>query len=349
MINAARNNNIKELQRLLATGDNINSKDRYGYTALMWAAYSGHAAVAQCLLTAGSDLEAKDKLGHTALRWAAQNGHVAVVQCLVTAGAELEAKDKWGMTALMCASYEGHVAVGQFLLAAGAELEAKDNSDKTAFMRATQNGYLAMAQYLVYSGKPWATSMQRQPNDNAAIAGLDQCSRIDGSETDIFLTGVRGNIVSLKAMLLGEGAAVLDANPYPERINVLAARISGVVFQKEFTQRLSGMSMPKFMAVSSLMRSAKLTKIVNGCNEYLSMRILMQATLDNIMLSKLPDALTPSVFSFTLGKESAALVMQEMPYAVLAASIASPDPSPASFEVTGPGPSKAARVTHFGL
>ena len=215
-------------------------------------------------------------------------------------------------------------------------------------MRATQNGYLAMAQYLVYSGKPWATSMQ-QPNDNAAIAGLDQCSRIDGSETDIFLTGVRGNIVSLKAMLLGEGAAVLDANPYPERTNVLAAKISGVVFQKEFTQRLSGMSMPKFMAVSSLMRSAKLAKLVNGFNEYLSMRILMQATLDNIMLSKLPDALMPSVFSFTLGKESAALVMQEMPYAVLAASIASPDPAPASFEVTGPGPSKAARVTHFGL
>ena len=102
--------------------------------------------------------------------------------------------------------------------------------------------------------------------------------------------------------------------------------------------------MPKFIAVSSLMRLAKLAKLVHGLNEYLSVRILMQAQakVDNIMLSKLPDALMLNILSFIVGKENTALTMQDMPYTLLAASIASPDPAPASLAAADPNPRQAA-------
>jgi len=206
-----------------------------------------------------------------------------------------------------------------------------------------------VAQYLVYSGKPWFRSILPLQNYDTAIAELEQCYRLarpDESETNRFSTGVRDNITSLKAMLLGGGGAepAPAAAKYPRRINLLAAKTCGVVFPEEFIQNLSGMSMSKFIAVSSLMRSAKLAKLVHGLNEYLSVRILMQAQakVDNIMLSKLPDALMLNILSFIVGKENTALTMQDMPYTLLAASIASPDPAPASLAAAEPNPRQAA-------
>jgi hypothetical protein len=42
MFNAASTNNVTELKRLLATGNNINSKDSRGITALMGGLLSRH-------------------------------------------------------------------------------------------------------------------------------------------------------------------------------------------------------------------------------------------------------------------------------------------------------------------
>src|SRR5438046_4098632 len=44
-------------------------------------------------------VEVTDKDGYTALHWAAQSGHEAVVQVLVEKGADVEAPDKYGYTA----------------------------------------------------------------------------------------------------------------------------------------------------------------------------------------------------------------------------------------------------------
>ncbi|KAM3065249.1 hypothetical protein ACMFMF_011190 [Clarireedia jacksonii] len=47
-----------------------------------------------------NDLEAKDKYSQTPLLWAAKSGHTAVVEQLLEKGADLEAKDKYGLTPL---------------------------------------------------------------------------------------------------------------------------------------------------------------------------------------------------------------------------------------------------------
>ena len=149
MIDAAKTNNITELQRLVATGANINSTDANGMTALMRTAQKGHVDVAQCLVTAGADLEAKNEKGRTALMCAAEKGHVAVARCLVTAGAELNAKDKKGRTALMWAAQNGHLETAQCLLIARASINTARADGMTALMWAAMKGHVAVAEFLV--------------------------------------------------------------------------------------------------------------------------------------------------------------------------------------------------------
>ena len=67
---------------ILSGVTDINAKDKYGQTPLLWAAGSGHSAVVQQLLAKGADVEAKDESGRMPLSWAAGNGHEAVVQQL---------------------------------------------------------------------------------------------------------------------------------------------------------------------------------------------------------------------------------------------------------------------------
>jgi ankyrin repeat protein len=60
----------EEIEFLLQHGARINDRDKYGATALMWAAASGHdeERITQ-LLKAGADLNAKDKYGNNALMY----------------------------------------------------------------------------------------------------------------------------------------------------------------------------------------------------------------------------------------------------------------------------------------
>ena len=62
----------------------VNSRDEFGYTPLVWAAKGGYEAVVQQLLKRGGvNVNSKDIYGYTPLAWAANEGHEAVVRLLV--------------------------------------------------------------------------------------------------------------------------------------------------------------------------------------------------------------------------------------------------------------------------
>ena len=67
--------------------------DRYGSTALMWAAGSGHVAVAAWLVEEnGAEVEAQNKDGRSALMWAVRNAELKMCDWLVDRhGAALDA------------------------------------------------------------------------------------------------------------------------------------------------------------------------------------------------------------------------------------------------------------------
>ena len=67
LIDAARDNNLDEVAKLLLTDCDVNSKDEDGMTALMWMACHDSGEGAAALLKANAKTKIKNSYGNTAL------------------------------------------------------------------------------------------------------------------------------------------------------------------------------------------------------------------------------------------------------------------------------------------
>jgi ankyrin repeat protein len=80
--------------KLLFKNDACNeARDKYGCTALMLAAKSGHIEMVELLLKNNAKIEATDNHVQTALMLAARYGKVETVKLLSKTNARIEAKD----------------------------------------------------------------------------------------------------------------------------------------------------------------------------------------------------------------------------------------------------------------
>jgi hypothetical protein len=86
---AVRRGSIDQLQRLLASGADIDARDGHGQTALMLAAREGHAKVVEWLVDHGAALDHTAKYGLSALMLAVIGGRSDAVRILAAAGANL--------------------------------------------------------------------------------------------------------------------------------------------------------------------------------------------------------------------------------------------------------------------
>ena len=78
-------------------------------TALNFAAGQGKDAVATQLVNANANVNAvNNNNGDTPLHWAAYNGHAIVADLLLGAGANPKAASKYGMTPAQYAEQTGH-------------------------------------------------------------------------------------------------------------------------------------------------------------------------------------------------------------------------------------------------
>lgn len=137
----------------------VNFRDEYGTTFLMWASSRGNTSDVRLLLDNGADVNAKDNDGQTALMWASDNGHVEVVRLLLENGANVNAKKDDGQTVLMVVcdcdeEYINHfinlrgilqvrimnnkINIINLLQRYGVDYNLKDNENNTAFDLANQ-------------------------------------------------------------------------------------------------------------------------------------------------------------------------------------------------------------------
>jgi ankyrin repeat protein len=152
LIEAARENNMPDVRRLLRAGADVNAS-RYGRTPLIAAIFHGHVQVVKELLEYGADTEARENgNGWTHLHFACFNGHLAVVIELLSpsngttttildkrksrGGADIDAKDYCGNTPLHYASLYNHVPIVKALLAAGADCRVANNDGQLPIHRA---------------------------------------------------------------------------------------------------------------------------------------------------------------------------------------------------------------------
>lgn len=121
LLSAIRSDRMSDVGGLLS-GDNVNSRDATGATALMYAVLYSSPEMMRLLVTRGADVNAASASGSTALMWAAD--HPAKITLLVDAGAAVNAKSADGTTALLVAVRHGNAASVRQLLASGADVKA---------------------------------------------------------------------------------------------------------------------------------------------------------------------------------------------------------------------------------
>ncbi len=76
---AVERKNFEEVQRLLDTGTDIDVRNDYEDTPLIFAASSGRIEAVKFLLDRGANVNAKNNWDHTPLLLAANNGHTDIV------------------------------------------------------------------------------------------------------------------------------------------------------------------------------------------------------------------------------------------------------------------------------
>lgn len=142
LLRAVQNNQISELQSLLAIGANPNIRDAdSGLTPLLMAARQALEQVAKILLDAGADPYVYGRCsGNTVLHHACQGGSAEVTQLLVDAGALVNAVavTEGRETPLHIALRLGHLACAEVLILAGADLHLSNGAGQTSLQIAVE-------------------------------------------------------------------------------------------------------------------------------------------------------------------------------------------------------------------
>lgn len=148
LTNAADNNDLALVVKLLNEGSKPNIPGEEGYTALMSAAYCGNAAMLKALLDEGADPNLQDSYGRTALMIAASQASVTRVSdedprtsidLLLEHKAKVDTRDHNKSTALMYALSHGSVWPAYKLMQAGADVFAVDLSGNSIRQYATSS------------------------------------------------------------------------------------------------------------------------------------------------------------------------------------------------------------------
>ena len=158
---AAYHENIETASLLVRAGANAKTLNRYGVPPLAEACRTGNAAIVNLLLDAGADANATLKGGESMLMLAARSGNVDAVKSLLARGADPKARERLGQTALMWAAAEGHTAIVRALMDAGADVDATLDSGFTAFFFAVRSGHLETVRAFLAAGADAKAMMQR--------------------------------------------------------------------------------------------------------------------------------------------------------------------------------------------
>ena len=117
MLDAAKEGNIEAVEALLEKKVPIESRNRFGNTALIYAVRGGHGVLVKNLVDAGASVNKSNLSGKTPLMEAAIKGNMGLARYLVEQKADVNAKTIENFNALIFATYLTLPWWGRFLLA----------------------------------------------------------------------------------------------------------------------------------------------------------------------------------------------------------------------------------------
>jgi ankyrin repeat protein len=161
VLKATNTGNTAAVENAIASGSDINKKDKNGNTPLILAARHGDAGIVRALLMKGADVAIKNNDGYDALLALTSytmmstptdnkttepigvitEGHLKAAALLLDHGADVNTKTKDGMTALLVATKLRKKDIVDLLLSKGAAVNATDQQGATALIIAASKGY----------------------------------------------------------------------------------------------------------------------------------------------------------------------------------------------------------------
>ncbi|PSN40934.1 hypothetical protein C0J52_16263 [Blattella germanica] len=128
---AAKKRLIKVVECLLELKCDLSFSNNQGYTPLMELVKEGNEEIAINLLKHGANPNAKDKYGNTLMHYAAENYLLKVVECLLELKSDINFSNNRGDTPLMEVAKEGNEEIAIKLLKHGSNANAKDRHGNT--------------------------------------------------------------------------------------------------------------------------------------------------------------------------------------------------------------------------
>jgi uncharacterized protein len=114
LMHAAWRGRIEAVRWLLDRGAHINRTGRE-WSALHYAVFAGHEAIAQLLMERGADINARSVNGSSVLMMAAREGREELARVLLERGADTTVTNDWGDNALAWAMRHQHVRIAKMV------------------------------------------------------------------------------------------------------------------------------------------------------------------------------------------------------------------------------------------
>ncbi|KAG6969759.1 hypothetical protein JG687_00003014 [Phytophthora cactorum] len=128
---------------------NVNAKDPYGCTPLVWAARNGYLEVVDYLAEHGADLEVTSFGDLRPLHHAVNHSRLPIVERLIQLGVSVEPKDDAGNTPLHFAAARGILNPVLLLLNAGAKVNVTTALEVSPLMKAVSAGHISVVEKLL--------------------------------------------------------------------------------------------------------------------------------------------------------------------------------------------------------
>jgi ankyrin repeat protein len=109
LLQAAHTGDVEGVERALAAGADIETRDEHERTALLIAAAEDHVDAARRLIGAGADPNALDDRHDTPWLVTGVTGSVAMLEALLTAHPDMTIRNRYGGISVIPASERGHV------------------------------------------------------------------------------------------------------------------------------------------------------------------------------------------------------------------------------------------------
>ncbi|XP_030851388.1 uncharacterized protein LOC115918954 isoform X1 [Strongylocentrotus purpuratus] len=194
---SAGKGNWEEIEQLLRHGATFEA-DKYGRTALHYAAHYGQVKTLRVCISRGCELDKVDTYGCTALHKAiAPDGHVEAVRALIGEGCDVDGQDGNGNTCVHEGAMKGFSQSMDVLIKIGkANINTSNKNGERAIHLACQHGHNQSTRILLKAGShpDVKNSSGETPLHIACLYGQITCARIlISAECDINMKNKEGN------------------------------------------------------------------------------------------------------------------------------------------------------------